>query len=87
LAAPHNNLGSLYLAQGRIAEAVEALDEASRLEPQGSHIQYNLALARLRAGDREGAAEALRRAIHLRGVFPEAQAALDRLSTEPARAR
>lgn len=87
LAAPRNNLGSLYFAQGRIAEAVEALDEASRLEPQGPHIQYNLALARLRAGDREGAAEALRQAIHLRGVFPEAQAALDRLSTEPARAR
>jgi hypothetical protein len=60
---------------------------ASRLEPQGSHIQYNPALARLRAGDREGAAEALRRAIHLGGVFPEAQAALDRLSTAPARAR
>lgn len=86
LAAPRNNLGSLYFAQGRIAEAVEALVEASRLEPQGPHIQYNLALARLRAGDREGAAEALRRAIDLRGVFPEAQAALDRLKAEPARA-
>jgi Flp pilus assembly protein TadD len=84
LAAPRNNLGSLYLEQGRIAEAIETLAVASRLEPQGSHIQYNLALARLQAGDREGAAEGLRQAIRLRGVFPEAQAALDRLGTAPA---
>jgi len=87
LAAPRNNLGSLYFAQGRIAEAIEALGEAARLEPRGSHIQYNLALARLQAGDREGAVEALRWAIQLRGAFPEAQAELDRLSTESARAR
>jgi predicted Zn-dependent protease len=82
MAAPHNNLGSLYFKQNRIAEALAELDAASRLEPQGSHIQYNLALARMRAGDREGAAEALRQAIHLRGVFPEAQSALDRLGSE-----
>jgi tetratricopeptide (TPR) repeat protein len=84
LAAPRNNLGSLYLEQGRVAEALETLAAASRLEPQGSHIQYNLALARLQAGDREGAAEGLRQAIRLRGVFPEAQAALDRLGASPA---
>jgi tetratricopeptide (TPR) repeat protein len=87
LAAPRNNLGSLYLEQGRIAEALETLSEASRLEPQGSHIQYNLALARLQAGDREGAAEGLRQAIRLRGVFPEAQAALERLGAAPTTGR
>jgi Tfp pilus assembly protein PilF len=87
LAAPRNNLGSLYFARGRIAEALAELDAASRLEPQGSHIHYNLALVRLRAGDREGAAEALRRAIRLRGVFPEAQSALDGLGAEAGRPR
>jgi tetratricopeptide (TPR) repeat protein len=85
LAAPRNNLGSVYLGQGRIAEAIETLDAASRLDPKGAHIQYNLALAQLRAGDRQAAAAALRRAIQLRGVFPEAQAALDRLGAAPAR--
>lgn len=85
LAAPHYNLGSLYLEQGLIAEAIEALEAASRLEPQGSHIQYNLALALLRSGDREGATAALRQAIRLRGVFPEAQAALKGLGATRAR--
>jgi len=85
LAAPRNNLGSIYLAQGKIAEALLALDAASRLEPKGSHIQYNLALARLQAGDKEGAAEALRRAIQLRGDFPEARAALDSLGGSATR--
>jgi Flp pilus assembly protein TadD len=67
-----------------VGDALEALETAARLDPSGPHIQYNLALARMRRGDREGAVRALQRAIDLRGGYPEAQAELDRLAIAPA---
>jgi hypothetical protein len=85
LAAPLNNLGSLHLQSGDVEAALQALEAAARLEPRGAHIQYNLAVARHRHGDRLGAVEALRRAIDLRGVYPEAQALLDQLTLQAAR--
>jgi tetratricopeptide (TPR) repeat protein len=81
-AAPHNNLGSLWLRQGRLAEALASLQAAAQLDPRAPHIQYNLALALVASGDRERAAEALRRAIRLRGGYPEAEGILARLQPE-----
>ncbi|HEX8910283.1 MAG TPA: tetratricopeptide repeat protein [Anaeromyxobacteraceae bacterium] len=80
LAAPHNNLGELHLAAGEIEPALRELEAAARLDPRAPHVQYHLALARLRHGDRVGAQQALRRAISLRGDYPEARALLAELA-------
>ncbi len=80
LAAPWNNLGWLYLQVGDGAAADEALEAAARLEPDGPHIQYNLALARLRQGDRTGARRAVERALELRRGYRQAQALLEELA-------
>lgn len=62
LAAPRSNLGSLQLQAGAYEDARATLEAAVRLPSSGPHVLYNLAVARLRTGDREGALEALRRA-------------------------
>jgi tetratricopeptide (TPR) repeat protein len=82
LAAPRNNLGSLLLRQGDAADARTVLEAAARLPSSGPHVLYNLALARLRAGDREGALEALRRARA--AGYPRAQRLLDQLAVAAA---
>ncbi len=84
LAAPWNNLGTLHLSLGRPAEAEEDLEAAARLDPTGSHIQYNLAVARLDRGDLVGAGRALRRALALRADYPAARALLARIDAPPA---
>ncbi len=85
LAAPHNNLGSLHLAVGEFEAALAELEAAAKLDPSGSHIQYNLAVALLQRGDRDGARQALERAVALRGDYPQAEAMLSRLG--PTRSR
>jgi Flp pilus assembly protein TadD len=80
MAAPHANLGALHLQAGDLESALRELAAAGSLDPTGAHIQYNLAVARLRNGDRAGAIEALRRTLSLRGSYPGAQALLDRLA-------
>ena len=76
LAAPHNNLGELHLARGEIPDALRELEVAAKLAPSAPHVQYHLAMARLRHGDRAGAQAALRRALELRADYPEARALL-----------
>ncbi len=78
LAAPRNNLGGLLLRRGEVGAALEVLEAAARLPSAGGHVLYNLALARLRAGDREGAITALRRA-NGRG-YPRAARLLEQLA-------
>jgi regulator of sirC expression with transglutaminase-like and TPR domain len=78
LAAPRNNLGALLLRRGDVAGARRVLEEAVTLSTSGPHVLYNLALARLRDGDRDGALEALRLA-RSRG-YPRAQRLLDELA-------
>jgi len=86
LVAPRNNLGTLLLRRGDVAGSLETLEAAVAIPSAGPHVLYNLALARLRAGDREGAVEALRLARE-KG-YPLAQRLLDELAVAnvPARA-
>lgn len=62
LVAPRNNLGLLLLRRGDAAGARRALEAAAAIPSSGPHVLYNLARARLAAGDRDGALDALRRA-------------------------
>ncbi len=49
--AATSNRGNSLLDIGRMAEALEAHDEAARRDPQSAGAAYNLALTRLRLGD------------------------------------
>jgi serine/threonine-protein kinase len=49
------NLGYVYHAQGRLADAVRAYEEAVRLEPASGTIRRSLGDARAKAGDAAGA--------------------------------
>jgi rhomboid protease GluP len=48
---PHEELGSLYLQQGRVAEAIREYEEARRLSPDSPRAQLGLALAYRQKGD------------------------------------
>ena len=52
-----NNLGALHGGQGQLAEARRAYEKAVELAPNSIQARMNLALAYLRSGDRERAAE------------------------------
>ncbi len=82
LVAPRNNLGVLLLRRGDVAGALEVLEAAVAIPQSGPHVLYNLALARLRAGDREGAVAALR--LAQRKGYPRAQRLLDELAVANA---
>ncbi|HEX9048906.1 MAG TPA: tetratricopeptide repeat protein [Anaeromyxobacter sp.] len=82
LVAPRNNLGALLLRRGDVRGALEVLEAAVALPSSGPHVLYNLALARLGAGDRAGALEALRLA-RSRG-YARAQRLLDELALAPS---
>ena len=82
LVAPRNNLGTLLLAEDDVEGALDTLQAAAALPGSGPHVLYNLALARLRAGDRPGAVEALR-AAREKG-YPRAQRLLDELAVAKA---
>jgi tetratricopeptide (TPR) repeat protein len=82
LAAPHANLGSLQLEAGDLGNARAHLEVAARLEPGAAHVQYALALVRLRSGDRPGAVRALERAVSLREGWRSAQLLLDQLRAD-----
>ena len=61
----HLALGGLLLDDGKPAEAIPHLDEATRLMPSASGPQYKLAQARRAAGDEAGAEQALARYTEL----------------------
>ncbi len=52
---PHEQLGSLYLHQGRTEEAIREFDEARRLNPLSASAQRGLAVAYRRKGNSERA--------------------------------
>ena len=60
LSEAHYELGNLELAKGRIAGALEHLEQARGLEPELSKIRYALSRAYRRAGRSAEAAEELR---------------------------
>jgi arylsulfatase A-like enzyme/Tfp pilus assembly protein PilF len=76
----YNQRGMLLGGAGRFAEAAVAFERAATLAPKNSQFWFNLGLARYRAGNRPGAADALRKAIALKPDFAEAKALLTQVS-------
>jgi len=71
-----NNLGNLYAAQARWAEAQAAYFEAHRLDPGSAEIAHNLAVSLVHVGQRRLAAGFYRRALEgARGRVPPFDAA------------
>ncbi len=77
-----NNLGALYLYLDDVRLALETLELAAHMDSSRAHLQFNLARARERSGDRLGAAVALKRAIQLRGTYPSAERILAEIAPQ-----
>ncbi|HEY8231990.1 MAG TPA: tetratricopeptide repeat protein, partial [Vicinamibacteria bacterium] len=58
-ARAHTALGKAYLREGKVAEAVTALQEATRLSPESGEARYQLGLALARAGRKDEATSEL----------------------------
>ncbi|HET9301025.1 MAG TPA: tetratricopeptide repeat protein, partial [Candidatus Polarisedimenticolaceae bacterium] len=69
-AARYTNLGSALAAAGRMREAVEAFEQALRLDPSLAAAHENLALTYLHLGDRQAAAMHHAEAARLTGTPP-----------------
>ncbi len=68
----HINLGSVFLRQGRVEEAVAHFNKALAAWPDSAQIHYNLGCALDRQGSFEGAIRHYRRAIELSPDYREA---------------
>ena len=64
-ARAHLALGKALLQDGKVADAVTALQEAARLEPKSGEAHYQLGLALARAGRKEEAAAELKKGREL----------------------
>ena len=64
-ARAHLALGKALLRDGKVPDAVAALQEAARLEPASGEAHYQLGLALARAGRKEEAAAALQKGREL----------------------
>lgn len=73
----HNQRGLLLGGSGRYAEAAAAFERATGLDPQNARFWFNLGLARVRAGNRDAAEAALKRALAIRPDFSEARKLLE----------
>jgi tetratricopeptide (TPR) repeat protein len=74
-----NDLGNLYLQQGRLDQAEQALRQAISLNPDLPTAHNLLGLTRLRKGDQQGAEGAFREAIRLQPDLAEARTNLGNL--------
>jgi tetratricopeptide (TPR) repeat protein len=74
-----NDLGNLYLQQGKFDPAEQALRRAISLNPDLPTAHDLLGLTRLRKGDQQGAEGAFREAIRLQPDLAEAQTNLGNL--------
>jgi superkiller protein 3 len=61
LSAPHASLGSMYLQQGKLQEAVDQLEQARRIDPKDKAAYSHLAVAYRRLGQQDKAREVLTR--------------------------
>ncbi len=75
----YNNMGTLYLSQGKIPQAVEALRGALKERPRYPTANYNLALCEERLGHTGRAEALLRTAIKLNPRYTKAHLQLGRL--------
>jgi tetratricopeptide (TPR) repeat protein len=85
--ALYTNLGAAYAYLGDLEQAQSALERSLQLHsfplPRVHLTETNLALVHLRAGRREEAAIALRRALHQYAGYPLAQELLEHLMKKP----
>jgi Flp pilus assembly protein TadD len=75
-----DTLGFVHLKRGESREAVEVLERAVSAGGDSPSIRYRLGTALIESGNTERAREMLNRALEA-GPFPEAEAALQQLST------
>ena len=73
-ASYHNDYGVMLASVGRWEEAVAAHEMAAVLDRSDADARFNLALARFRSGDTEGARRDLDEALRMRPAMPEALA-------------
>lgn len=78
-------LGRLYVELERFAEAVPLLDIAAAVEPENANLAAAQGRARLRSGDRDGASEALGRAVRNNPFIPTLHCDLAPLAPNEAR--
>jgi len=72
-ARAHNNLGSLWLARGNLAEAERCFATALQLQPLYASAHYNLGIELQRTGRAAGAIGHFLSALRLEGDFVDAQ--------------
>ena len=76
-------LGNIYLRQGRIDEALRALDRAVELDPKRADLRETHARALRTAGERKEAGLEFQRALNLDPSSPDARVGLASLRGEP----
>jgi len=69
----HNNLGRLYLQQGKNDLAIEEFTEATRLQPRVAVYQRNLGVAYVQAGETQKARMSFQRVLKLERDGPSAE--------------
>ena len=67
----HNNLGAIWLNQGKVPEAKAQFEEAIRIRPPYADAQSNLCSVLIRVGDNQGALVHGLEAVRLRPQSPE----------------
>lgn len=68
----YTNLGSAYLDEGRLVEALAAQQQAVQLSPQSPDVHYNLGVTLYRSGKRDEAIEQFRTVVRLYPDYAEA---------------
>ena len=63
----HNNLGMIYFAQGKVAEATDCYAAALKLAPKNADVNYNAAIAAMAVNDLKKAEEHLGKAAGTQG--------------------
>lgn len=74
-----SNLGSAYLSQGRVAEAVRVHRQAVEAAPSFADARYNLGIALHASGDSDGAMKEFRRVLEMKPDYAEAWSYLGNL--------
>lgn len=77
---PHNNLGLIYLSQGRYDEAIYELKTAIMLDPNYINAHSNLGFAYLRQGRKDEAIAEFTIALKLKPDYKEAYGNLEVLT-------
>ena len=76
---PHNNLGRLYLDQGKLKEAEAELNKALELDPKDFHAQKNLGRVYSAQGKLVEAKKKFEDALRLNPDYAEAKNYLEEL--------